>query len=189
MSSNYLGQKGYTIKKSTLALHEQDHIRKSLMVRPYIPNSPVKMDEFPVYRESSSKFYIPRYIGMREFGPPSEIKLPQHETINLPFTGSMRDYQTHIVGEFMKHKDTGGGLLEIPCGRGKTVMALKILSELGVKTLVIVHKGFLLNQWVERIEQFLPGARVGRIQGQVMDIENKDVVIGMFTIPLHEGLS
>jgi len=37
----------------------------------------------------------------------------------------------------------------------------------------------LLNQWVERIEQFLPGARVGRIQGQVMDIENKDVVIGM----------
>ena len=179
MNSNYLGQKGYTIKKSTLAVDEQDHIRKSLMVRPYIPNSPVKMAEFPVYRESSSKFYIPRYIGMREFGPPSEVKLPQHETINLPFTGSMRDYQTHIVGEFMKHKDTGGGLLEIPCGRGKTVMALKILSELGVKTLVIVHKGFLLNQWVERIEQFLPGARVGRIQGQVMDIENKDVVIGM----------
>jgi superfamily II DNA or RNA helicase len=179
MASNYLGQKGYTIKKSTLTLNEQDHIRKSLMVRPYIPNSPVKMDEFPIYRESTSKFYVPRYYGVREFGTPDEVKLPQHETINLPFSGSMRDYQINIVGEFMKHKDTGGGLLEIPCGRGKTVMALKILSELGVKTLVIVHKGFLLNQWVERIEQFLPGARIGRIQGQVMDIEDKDVVIGM----------
>ena len=147
------------------------------MVRPYIPNSPVKMDEFPVYRESNSKFYVPRYFGMREFGSPDEIKLPKHETINLPFSGSMRDYQINIVGEFMKHKDTGGGLLEIPCGRGKTVMALKILSELGVKTLVIVHKG-LLNRWWSVLNSFYQ-EHVGRIQGQVMDIEEKDIVIGM----------
>jgi len=73
----------------------------------------------------------------------------------------------------------GGGLLEIPCGRGKTVIALKIISEMKKKTLVIVHKGFLLNQWIERIEQFLPSAKVGRIQGQILDIEGKDIVIGM----------
>ena len=60
-----------------------------------------------------------------------------------------------------------------------TVLALHICSQLRKKTLIIVHKEFLLNQWVERIEQFLPGARVGRIQGQIMDIENKDIVIGM----------
>jgi len=47
------------------------------------------------------------------------------------------------------------------------------------KTLIIVHKEFLLNQWVERIQQYLPTARIGRIQGQIIDIENKDVVIGM----------
>ena len=60
-----------------------------------------------------------------------------------------------------------------------TVIALNIISKLQTKTLVVVHKGFLLNQWVERIEQFLPGARVGKIQGQVIDIDNKDIVIGM----------
>jgi superfamily II DNA or RNA helicase len=32
---------------------------------------------------------------------------------------------------------------------------------------------------VERIEQFLPGAKIGRIQGQIIDVENKDIVIGM----------
>jgi superfamily II DNA or RNA helicase len=53
------------------------------------------------------------------------------------------------------------------------------LSQLKKKTLVIVHKEFLLNQWVERIQQFLPKARVGRIQGQIIDIEEKDIVIGM----------
>ena len=71
------------------------------------------------------------------------------------------------------------GLLEIPCGRGKTVIALKIISTLRKKTLVIVHKEFLMNQWIERIEQFLPSAKVGKIQGATLNIEGKDIVIGM----------
>ena len=60
-----------------------------------------------------------------------------------------------------------------------TIMALKIISELKKKTLVIVHKEFLLEQWKERISQFLPTAKVGRIQGKIIDIEGKDIVIGM----------
>ena len=60
-----------------------------------------------------------------------------------------------------------------------TVMGLKIISLLKKKTLIIVHKEFLMNQWIERIAEFLPGARIGKIQAQVMDIENKDIVIGM----------
>jgi len=175
----YLGKKGYTILKSDLLISQQESIRKMLRVRPYVPNSPVQGEEFEIYRESSSKLYMPRYFGIEYFGKPKKNKLPICEKINLPFTGDLRDYQKHIVAEFMKKAPDGGGLLEIPCGRGKTVMALKILSEIGVKTLVIVHKSFLLNQWVERINEFLPGARVGRIQGQIIDIENKDIVIGM----------
>jgi len=36
-----------------------------------------------------------------------------------------------------------------------------------------------MNQWIERIQQFLPTARIGRIQGQIIDIENKDIVLCM----------
>jgi len=60
-----------------------------------------------------------------------------------------------------------------------TVMALKIISEIQKKTLILVHKEFLMNQWIERIAEFLPSARVGKIQGQTQDIEGKDIVIGM----------
>jgi superfamily II DNA or RNA helicase len=60
-----------------------------------------------------------------------------------------------------------------------TIMALKIISLLRKKTLILVHKEFLMNQWIERIADFLPGARVGKIQGQTFDVENKDIVIGM----------
>lgn len=60
-----------------------------------------------------------------------------------------------------------------------TVMALKIVELIKKKTLILVHKEFLMNQWIERIEEFLPGARVGKIQASVCDCEDKDIVIGM----------
>ena len=60
-----------------------------------------------------------------------------------------------------------------------TVMALNIVTQLNVRTLVIVHKEFLLEQWIERIAQFIPNAKIGRIQGKCIDIEGKDIVIGM----------
>lgn len=60
-----------------------------------------------------------------------------------------------------------------------TVMALKIISLIKKRTLILVHKEFLMNQWIERIGEFLPGSRVGKIQAAVFDIENKDIVIGM----------
>ena len=58
-------------------------------------------------------------------------------------------------------------------------MALKIISEIERKTLIIVHKEFLMNQWIERIAEFMPSARIGKIQGPKFDIEDKDIVIGM----------
>ena len=60
-----------------------------------------------------------------------------------------------------------------------TVMALKILAEIKKKTLILVHKEFLMNQWIERIGEFLPSARVGKIQANTFDVEGKDIVIGM----------
>jgi len=182
VQETYLGNKGYTIYKNSISVKEQQYIRDELNVRPYIPKSPVQPPAFPIYRESQNKLYVPRFFGVETYGIPNEYKIAQGENIALPFNGSLRDYQINIVNVYKNHVnivDGGGGLLEVPCGRGKTVIALKLISELKKKTLVIVHKGFLVDQWLERIEQFLPGARVGKIQGQTIDIENKDIVIGM----------
>ena len=60
-----------------------------------------------------------------------------------------------------------------------TIMGLNLITLLKKKTLIIVHKGFLSDQWIERIKEFCPDARIGLIQGQIIDIENKDIVIGM----------
>ena len=59
------------------------------------------------------------------------------------------------------------------------MLGLKIIQVLKKKTIIFVHKTFLKNQWIERIKQYLPDAKIGTIQGQIIDIEDKDIVIAM----------
>lgn len=177
----YLGQKGYTIPKSQISIKLQYFIKEQLTVKPYVPGAPIaNTNTFPAFRESDKKLYVPRYYGEELFGLPKEIKITEGENIHIPFHGKLRDVQEPVVEKYLNHvKNGGGGLLELPCGFGKTSISLYITSQLKKKTLVIVHKEFLMNQWIERIQQFLPEAKIGRIQGPVIDIEGKDIVLAM----------
>ena len=68
-----------------------------------------------------------------------------------------------------------------------TVCALKIACDIGLKTLIVVHKEFLMNQWIERVAQFVPTARVGRLQQKKAEIEGRDIVVAMIhSIALRE---
>jgi len=179
--ATYLGPKGYSIKKANISVPEQEMIRNELTVKAFAPKSSISQPTpFPVYRESPKKLYVPRFYGINTYGVPDGITISDGEDIDIEFKGELRDFQKPIVKKYLKVAKTKGcGLLEIHCGAGKTVMALKIISELKKKTLIIVHKEFLLEQWKERISQFLPDAKIGRIQGKIIDIDDKDIVIGM----------
>ena len=182
--NTYLGQKGYTISKNELTIEQQKQIRNDLTIKPYVPGAPGGggSNTFPAYRESSNKMYVPLYYGIENYGPPAAYKISEGTNINLDFNGSLRENQQLVVKTYIDHVNKcvyGGGLLELPCAFGKTVLALNIISRIKKKTFIIVHKEFLMNQWIERIQQFLPKARVGKIQGQIIDIDDKDIVIGM----------
>ena len=182
--NTYLGQKGYTIAKNELSIEKQKQIRNDLTIKPSNHGMPGLANQisFPAYRESSNKMYVPHYYGVENFGAIKQVKISNGEDISLEFQGKLRETQEIVVKTYIDHVKKagfGGGLLELPCAAGKTVIALNIISQLKKKTFIIVHKEFLMNQWIERINQFLPGARVGKLQGQVIDIDNKDIVIGM----------
>lgn len=180
-SESYIGGKGHTIYKSSLSPKELDKLKDDLTVSPFSSMTLGKQPKFPIYRENIDKIYVPRFFENEIVQKPSINKLGEGKPISINFKGGLREYQQNIINTFMNNveREKSGGLLEIPCGRGKTVMALNIISRIQKKTLVIVHKSFLLNQWVERIEQFLPDAKVGTIQGQTIDTQGKDIVIGM----------
>ncbi len=177
----YISNRGYAIPKDCLDVKDQILLRKDLSVQPYVPkNSFIKPSSFPVYRESHKKFYIPKFYGTEIYGPAEKNKLSDGIPIDLEFNGQLREHQIAAVDTYMKvANEVGGGLLELFTGFGKTILSLYIISRLKTKTLIIVHKEFLLRQWIERIEQFLPQADVGRIQQNKIDTEGKHIVIAM----------
>ena len=183
----YLGKHGYSVPLSVLREDDVYDIKKELLVKPIDMNANFgslasKARAFKVFKESKDYLYLPRFYGIARYGTPDRFEISKGSDISIDFARPLRDYQEKIVSVYMQHISNtigNGGILEVPCGRGKTVMALKIISNLRKKTLVIVHKEFLMNQWRERIEEFLPGSRVGRIQGDVFDVEEKDIVLAM----------
>ena len=58
-----------------------------------------------------------------------------------------------------------------------TVIAIYLASLLKLKTLIVVHKEFLQDQWIERIKAFT-NASVGIIRQKKVEINN-DIVVGM----------
>jgi superfamily II DNA or RNA helicase len=159
------------------------HLKGILNVRPYVPSVFVKpqfVQRYPVYLESAEYIYVPKHYGIETFGPPrvSYRDVPKTEDKYWNFSGSIRPAQEPVVNSFLLPTPRDG-VISLQTGGGKTVCGLYIASQLKLPTLVLVHSGFLKDQWVERIQAFLPKARVGTIQGEILDIQDKDIVVGM----------
>ena len=72
--------------------------------------------------------------------------------ISIHFNGELRKEQQEAV-EALTSNNTG--ILSVTTAFGKTVAAIGIIAKRGVNTLILVHTKALLNQWVQRLEQFL----------------------------------
>jgi len=127
MSKNYIGQMGYTIYKDEITNETAKYIEKELNVKPFVPKAMgmQKPTSFPVYRESASRYYLPKFFGISNFGDVN-CRLPKGEEINAKFNGTLRDYQTRIVSKYIDYvkkngTNYGGGCLEIATGLGKCV--------------------------------------------------------------------
>ena len=179
-----LSKDGYKIIKKDYDSKFIKEIKDELTVKPFnnFNRSQMASDvgRFTVYLESPKKLYLPRFYGMKKFGDPTMDLLEEGDPINLTFRGDLREEQKPIEEVYLKNAyQKGGGIISIRCGGGKTVLALHIISVLKKKTIVVVHKDFLMTQWRDRILEFLPDARIGKIQQNTVDIEDKDIVLAM----------
>lgn len=74
------------------------------------------------------------------------------EKLNLTFIGELNEQQKIAVKSLLNYEQ---GVLQATAGFGKTVMSLKIISEINCNTLIIVNTKKLLDQWMKQIEKFL----------------------------------
>ena len=156
-------------------------MKKELKVRPIVNTDYGGgfVPSFSLFRPAKgSRLCVPRFWAEDKFGPADVDKRPAPAKISVPFVGTLRT-ATHQIEAFDKAISKGHGVLSLPCGYGKTTVALAIAAKLGYRTMIVVHKEFLATQWAERIEQFCPGAKIGRIQRDRIDVEDTDFTIAM----------
>ena len=158
-------------------------IKKELTVRPLVNNEyGFPPPPFKVYRTAKSGICVPRFYGTGVIESPKEDKRPGPTRTNIKFTGKLRD-ATHQNEAHAAAIQAGHGVLSLPCGYGKTTVSLAIACTLGYRTMIVVHKQFLADQWKQRIQQFCPGATIGVVQ------QNKKEVDCDFVIAMLQSLS
>jgi superfamily II DNA or RNA helicase len=171
---------GYLLDTTKIPKSKIDQIKKDLTVKPVIFNDyGKKAEEFQVFREDGNNLLIPKFYAKTKIGNPDKVNVNTGQKVKITFKKELRDIQKPIAQKVLDAMETdGGGLLSLACGEGKTVLALYIAAQLGVKTLVVVHAGFLVNQWKKRIEEFTD-AEVGLIQQNKVIVDGKQIVMGM----------
>lgn len=171
--SRVITAKGYAIRKDRISAETLAKIKKDLTASPKMIDKFAKgaLASFPLYQESSTRIYTPRQWAIAEFGEP-EANIVS-EGIDLPstvsFKGTPYPYQEAIITTFIN--EGGNGLICVPCGRGKTFMALNIAIRLKKRFLIVVDKEFLMNQWKGEIENYIQGLRVGILQGSKQELD------------------
>lgn len=82
---------------------------------------------------------------------------------DIDYSSNIRlyEYQKAAVEKLLAKEN---GILVAPPGSGKTVIGIELISRRRQPTLILVHKKQILNQWIERIENFLniPKREIGK---------------------------
>lgn len=142
-------------------------------------------EKLPFYKILGDHLHVPFFWGRSYFGQ----KFISTEYLDIPFEfeGELRQEQTDLKEEALQSLQQNDSVL-VSCypGFGKTIMALKLIQELQKKTLIIVNKLVLVQQWKESIQTFL-NIDPTIIKGKGSKIKNNSIyIINAINIPKHD---
>ena len=125
-----------------------------------------------LYRLDGSDLLLPTGTGrqLRQYLSKSDtvsVNLADNGIMDYPGAVPLYDYQEEAVKAMAA---TSCGILQSPCGSGKTQMGIALAARLKRKTLWITHTQDLLTQSYERAMQYFPAECLGRISAGKVQI-------------------
>jgi superfamily II DNA or RNA helicase len=129
----------------------------------------------PAYDRELKAFRLPPHWyarlveALKSGGIPVEDRLGLLEGARLPrrieFQGELRDYQEEALEAWERNR--GRGVIALPTGAGKTVVAIAAVARLQAWTLVVVYTKEHVHQWIQAFRKFTDaGGLVGAYYGE-----------------------
>jgi superfamily II DNA or RNA helicase len=182
-----LSRQGATIKISDLSEKEKKLVNRELFVAPVTLN-----DDFPkkfrVFRRSDTHVVVPKFWALENLKHlPVTHEYGDIHSMNtsVKFTGSLRKElkQIEATDALLKQlRSIGGGILSLDTGFGKTVCSIYTACQLKVKTMILVHKKFLEEQFEETIKRFVPDAKISKVRGDSCDLSGDFIIASIQTL-------
>jgi superfamily II DNA or RNA helicase len=173
------------IDKNGLTPKDLRDLKNDLTVIPENTFGNFQITPIKVFIESKDILTIPT---LYKSGP---LVFPQKNYVRLEDTIILRDSQINCYNKCILEfdKEYGGGIISLNTGQGKTVISIKLIAYSGLKTIIIVNKIELMDQWIREINTFIPNVKVGIIQGKFFAAKDCDIVIAMLqTVSTRESL-
>lgn len=180
------------IPKKVITNENIERMEKSLMITKESnkrkPNNKFFFEppKIPFFRGMEKHLVVPFHWGRSYFG---KKYIQSFDTIDYDFIGTLRKEQEELQKESLDYiREHDSVLIAVYPGGGKTITSLSILSHLKMKTLIIVNKIVLVEQWRESIQRFL-GIDPFVIKGKNCKIKNSPIyIINAINIPKHNFL-
>jgi len=103
------------------------------------------------FDQRDGNLLIPRYYPIEKLGHTKTIYIFEGENISFKFKSQWRNNLQEQGFDFLVNNNNG--ILQLPPGEGKTVIAIGAISKIGKKSIIFVHKDSLSVQWKERFLQ------------------------------------
>jgi len=131
------------------------------------------------YEENENGMKIPRFFPIQQY-----VNCKIEDCIDK---GKKIKIKTNIVPKnniqekSMQYLINNNAVLQLKPGMGKTVISIYVLAQLKLKTIILVHRQSLVDQWFERILQFtdLDSSNIGILSSfNYQDVLiSKDIII------------
>jgi superfamily II DNA or RNA helicase len=153
-----------------ISYNKRKQIHTDLKFESNISGKGISKIIFP-YEIIKDDIYLPFYFGNNII----KIKRPERNIFsqeNIKFKGKLREEQEEVKKETINNLNKfGTSILSLYVGGGKTITSINIACSIKLKTLIIVNKIVLINQWRDSINQFCENVNICILNSKTPELD------------------
>lgn len=177
----------YSLALENLCMETRQKIVKDITVSKIIKFSGnCYTKPFYPYLLDEKFIYLPLYYTINTYNQNLHIE-SKYPEMNKQFCGKLRPIQKDIKKKAIKILNKQNSVvIAAYTGCGKTITSIYIACKIKLKTLIVISRVILIDQWIESIQKFVGDAKIQKLTSKSKLDEDADFyIINAINVPKH----